>query len=201
MQRLVAAKTSRHHNSAMSRLVATIGLLTAVSIVLLREAATATGQPVPGIEDPFAYCAGVNTIDTPLGGASPTPAALAPFLRKTLGLSADVALNPREYFWRCMDGAVYVCATGANLRCDTKADRAKRNSGADNYCRENPNSAFVPAYATGHNTIYAWRCSAGSAVSGKRAIKLDRRGYRADIWHRVLPIEADPSLRVPPKSR
>ncbi|MFZ1099341.1 MAG: hypothetical protein WAN26_08045 [Steroidobacteraceae bacterium] len=170
----------------MTRLVATIGLLTALSIVQLENTATATGKPgIAGLEDPFAYCARVNTIDTPLGGASPVPLALAPFLRKTLGLSADAPLTPGEYFWRCMDGAVYVCAIGANLRCDVKADRAERNSGADNYCRKNPNATFVPAYAIGHNTIYEWSCSAGNAVRGKRTIKLDHRGYRADIWYRV----------------
>ena len=71
-----------------------------------------------------------------------------------------------------MDGRVYVCAIGANLRCDAKAERAKRNAGADNYCRENPNATFVPACATGHDTIYAWSCSAGNALPGKRAIML-----------------------------
>jgi hypothetical protein len=175
-----------HQNSAMTRLVATIGLLTALSIVQLENTATATGKPGIGrVEDPFAYCARVITIDKPLGGASPVPFALAPLLRTTLGLSAEVPLAPQNYFWRCMDGAVYVCAIGANLRCDVKADRAEQNSGADNYCRENLNATFVPAFATGHNTIYEWSCSAGHAVRGKRTIKLDRRGYRSDIWYRV----------------
>lgn len=170
----------------MMRLIAMIGLLPALNIVALATTVTAIGQPViSGVEDPFAYCARENTIDTPPGGASPTPRALAPFLRTTLGLSAEAPITPQNYFWRCMDGAVYVCAIGANLRCDAKADRAKRNSGANNYCRENPNATFVPAYATGHNTIYEWSCSAGNAVPGKRTTKLDRRGYRADIWYRV----------------
>jgi hypothetical protein len=178
---------SLHRDSRMTRLVATIGLLTALSIVRL-ENTIAIGEPgISGVKDPFAYCARVNTMDTPPGGASLIPHALAPFLRRALGLSADAPLTPGNYFWRCMDGAVYVCAIGANLRCDTKADRAKRNAGANNYCGANLNAKFVPAYATGHDTIYAWSCSADSAVPGKRTIKLDRRGYRADIWHRVLP--------------
>ncbi|HWZ64876.1 MAG TPA: hypothetical protein VNX02_17795 [Steroidobacteraceae bacterium] len=175
----------------MLRLISTVGLLSALSIIALEDTATATGnRGISRVEDPFAYCARVNTIDTPLGGASPIPPALAPFLRKTLGLSADAPLTPESSFWRCMDGAVYVCAIGANLRCDAKADRASRNAGADNYCRENPNATFVPAYATGHDTIYAWSCSAGGAVPGNRTIKVDRRGYRADIWHRVLPSQS-----------
>ncbi len=170
----------------MTRLVSRIGLLTALGILWLEHAAAAIAKPgAPGVDDPFAYCARIGTIDTPSGGASPIPPALTPFLQATLRLSAEAPLLPKNYFWRCMDGAAYICAIGANQRCDAKADRAKQNSGADNYCRENRDAAFVPAYATGHNTIYVWSCSAGRAVNGKRTIKLDRRGYRADIWYRV----------------
>jgi len=49
----------------------------------------------------------------------------------------------------------------------------------------NRDAALVPAYATGHNVIYEWSCNAGSAVRGKQVVKLDRRGYRSDIWYRV----------------
>lgn len=170
----------------MTRPLSMIAMLTAAVILSMNDATTAAAAPgAPLVADPFAYCASLGTIDTPLGGASPVPGALAPLLRTTLGLSAQAPLASQSYFWRCMDGAVYVCATGANLRCDVKADVAERNPGADNYCRENPKATIVPAYATGHNTIYEWNCSAGNAVPLKRTIKLDRRGYRADIWYRV----------------
>ncbi|MGO9632278.1 MAG: hypothetical protein ACLPX1_00090 [Steroidobacteraceae bacterium] len=170
----------------MTRLASTIGLLTALGILSLEHAAAATAKPgAPGIDDPFAYCAHIGTVDTPGGGASPVPLALTPLLRKTLGLSAEAPLTPASYYWRCMDGAVYVCAVGANERCDSKADRTKQNTGADSYCRENPNAAFVPAFATGHNTIYEWSCSRGRALAGNRTAKLDHRGYRAEIWYRL----------------
>jgi hypothetical protein len=135
--------------------------------------------------DPFSYCSTIGNIDTPVGGASPTPVALEQYLRTALGLPANSAPAPEHYYWRCMDGAVYVCATGANIPCDAKADRAKRSRGAENYCRENRDAAVVPAYATGHATIYDWTCSAGRAVRGKQVAKVDARGYRADIWYRV----------------
>lgn len=170
----------------MMRIVSTIGLLTALGILSVDQPTAVVGQPTAAaVQDPFAYCARIGTIDTPEGGASPVPSALVPFLRTTLGLSPEAPLTPENYFWRCMDRAVYVCAIGANRRCDVKADRNRRNTGADNYCRENRNAAFVPAYATGHNTIYEWSCSAGSALAGKRTMKLDHRGYRADIWYRL----------------
>jgi hypothetical protein len=92
-------------------------------------------------------------------------------------------------FWRCMDGLVFVCAVGANIPCQSKADVSRRNSGAEAFCRENPNAQIVPAYATGHRTIYAWRCVAGAAVRGRPVLRLDRRGFQADFWHRLTARE------------
>jgi hypothetical protein len=43
----------------------------------------------------------------------------------------------------------------------------------------------VPAYVTGHDTLYSWSCTAGHAVRGKAVASLDARGYRTDIWHRL----------------
>jgi hypothetical protein len=74
---------------------------------------------------------------------------------------------------------------GANLPCQRKANRSKRNAGADNFCRDNRDTASVPAYASGHDTIFDWSCAAGLAVRGRAVAKLDRRGYRIDIWYRV----------------
>lgn len=135
--------------------------------------------------DPFGYCAAIRNIDTPIGGASPVPAALKPYLARALGLPADSATVPESYYWRCMSGAVYVCAIGANIPCGAKADRARRNIGAEHYCRENPDATSVPAYATGHASIYSWSCSAGDAKPGRRLARVDHRGFRADFWYRV----------------
>jgi hypothetical protein len=150
------------------------------------------GEPDPAkahnLENPFAYCSRVVTADSPAGGSSPVPPALTPFLARALGFQANVEFTAESYYWRCMDGAVYVCAIGANLPCDTKADLAKRNLGAENYCRENSRATAVPAYATGHRTIYGWRCSTGRAVRGKQLIKVDARRFQSDFWFRVSPI-------------
>jgi hypothetical protein len=137
--------------------------------------------------DPFAYCAAVRNVDTPVGGASPIPAALKPYVARALGVPADSAVVPEIYYWRCMGGAAYVCAVGANIPCGAKADRARQNLGAEHYCRENPGATFVPAYAIGHASIYSWTCSAGQALPGKRLAKIDKRGFRVDFWHRVNP--------------
>jgi hypothetical protein len=111
---------------------------------------------------------------------------LAPYLHEVLGLPRDASLPPNEFFWRCMDGEVYVCARGANIPCDAKADRATLNRGAANYCRENPNAAEVPAYAVGHRTVYLWKCVAGRAERGPNVGATDRRDFRTDFWHLVV---------------
>jgi hypothetical protein len=176
-----------YQNFAIRRLAFPVLAMVSFIVACASGAATASNRSdtPPDTEDPFAYCLRVGTIDAPMGGASPVPASLLQYLRAAIGLSSDAPLTPQSYYWRCMDQAVFVCAVGANIPCDTKADVAKRNLGADNYCRENPNAAWVPAYATGHNGIYEWSCLGGNSVRGKRVVALDARGYRIDFWHRI----------------
>jgi hypothetical protein len=142
-------------------------------------------QKSAAISDPFAYCSRMGDVDEPSGGASPIPATLMPYLGAVFGGSARIPPSGDSYYWRCMGGAVYVCVVGANLPCQHRANRSKRNTGADNFCRDNPVAASVPAYASGHDTIFAWSCGAGLAVRGRAIAKLDNRGYRIDIWRRV----------------
>jgi hypothetical protein len=154
------------------------------------QGAAQSAGSLPAVEDPFAYCARVDTNDR-LGktdGVANSAAfgALMPYLHEALGLQRKASLSAREFFWRCMDGKVYVCARGANIPCDSKADFAKLNHGAENYCRENPNATEAPAYATGHRTVYLWKCSAGHAERGPKAGATDRRGFRTDFWYLIV---------------
>jgi hypothetical protein len=137
------------------------------------------------VADPIAYCARVGTMDVPPGGGSPIPAVLEARARTAVGLTADAPFEPGAFYWRCMRGAVYVCTTGANIPCAAKADRARRNVAAQRFCREHRDLPVVPAYVTGHDTLYGWSCVAGEAVRGAAIAALDARGYRQDIWHRV----------------
>jgi hypothetical protein len=94
------------------------------------------------VSDPFAYCERAGTDDR-LSGAASAPSdraakILEPYSRTAFGLPAGAPIPAGSLFWRCMQGKVYVCVVGANLPCGAKADRAKRNSGAEAYCRENP---------------------------------------------------------------
>jgi hypothetical protein len=168
------------------------GLLTAPIIIAMLSVRVFAAEPPKafnGTIDPFSYCASVGTTDSPAGGTgpSPVPPALQPYLSAALGMPAGATITARSTFWRCMDKSVYVCAVGANLVCDHKADSSPTNAGAENYCRDNPDAAQVPAYATGHDTVFTWHCREGRALRGQLTDKLDRRGFRIDIWHKVSP--------------
>jgi hypothetical protein len=148
-------------------------------LLSLSELLCGTGTALPTVlplksvfSDPWEYCATVGTRNN--------VRELPRNLRKAAAASLELppaAGDLGGYFWRCMDGAVYVCAVGANIPCQSKADGAHRNADAATFCREKPNADFVPAYATGHRTIHEWRCVSGAAVRGKVVARLDSRGF------------------------
>jgi hypothetical protein len=83
--------------------------------------------------------------------------------------------------FRCMDGKVMVCFSGANLVCG-KMNADRKNAGADTFCRSTPNADFVPLAATGHDTIYSYRCRNGEAVVSGTTWALDKRGFATRLW-------------------
>jgi hypothetical protein len=82
---------------------------------------------------------------------------------------------------RCMGGRLYACFLGANLPC-AKLDSTRDNPGAAEYCKDNPQSQIVPMAATGHDTIYSYRCRRGRAIVSGSTYKLDARGFASDLW-------------------
>jgi len=82
---------------------------------------------------------------------------------------------------RCMDGRLLACFTGANLPC-AKMNRNPDNSGAQAFCRDNPSAGGVPAYATGHDTLYSYRCVSGHPEIDATLFTLDPRGFAAELW-------------------
>jgi hypothetical protein len=86
---------------------------------------------------------------------------------------------------RCMDGRLFACFTGANLPC-TKMNTVGENEGAGAFCRSNPDAQAVPAFAAGHDTIYAYRCVGRRAEIEATVLTLDARGFAASLW---APVE------------
>lgn len=92
----------------------------------------------------------------------------------------DDQLKAQSNF-RCMNGKVLVCFIGANLPC-VKMNAARDNAGADEYCRGNPNADHVPAFATGHDAVYSYRCRDGRAEIDGKNWELDARGFAKKLW-------------------
>ena len=101
---------------------------------------------------------------------------------RTFGVSVDVVRNGG--FVRCADGKLLACLIGANLNCG-KADTRRSLPGASEYCRTHPGANDIPMFATGHDTIYAWRCVGKRAVAGKALVAVDPHGYDAGNWKEI----------------
>jgi len=125
-----------------------------------------------------AYCAGAAAPRAPL----PVPRAFDAKVARTFGASVDAVRHGG--FVRCARGKLKACLVGANLNCGKDGTR-RSLPGASEYCRANPNAGFIPMAATGHHTIYSWRCAGGRAVAGAAVRAVDPDGYDAGNWREV----------------
>ena len=152
-------------------------------------AATAPPSSAHTWRDPVAYCRAVGTVDAPdrrYVGPKEIDWMRRPFVADGPATGPDG--NAIPIAWRCADGQVKACAFGANVPCDSKANVSRiPGRGAVSYCRENPDSDDIPMAATGHDTIYDWRCHRGRAVAGKVVLPVDRLGYQKAFWRTVAP--------------
>lgn len=147
-------------------------LMVLLGYVTPSHGATPADRPAP-------YC-GPGASDTVL----PLPSSLAGEVGAAFGVRMTPAEVARQTVIRCDHGAMLACMTGANLNCG-KADRRRVSTGGDSWCRANPNATFIPMFATGHATIYAWRCAGDRAVPTRQAEDLDANGYMARNWKRL----------------
>ena len=111
----------------------------------------------------------------------PLPAALVARARDLFHVTMPDELIRKSTVYRCMNGMIMLCMTGANLACG-KADSNRRPAGAIAWCRDHRDADTVPMFVTGHNTIYSWRCSAGAPVIEGDAEAVDARGFLSRNW-------------------
>ncbi|WP_198157552.1 hypothetical protein [Methylobacterium nodulans] len=149
-------------------------MLTLLTALLLTSVSIAQGQ------DAKSYCAKVGNDDR----VKPLPATLVQDARRALDLrDMDNAWVRESTVYRCMSGYVWLCNHGANIPC-TKADVRRTSEGATQFCRENPGSDIVPMAATGHGTIYSWKC-VGKKPRIVSSETVDPRGFIANQWTRL----------------
>lgn len=141
-------------------------------------------------DDPFAYCAAAGTIDAP--GAQYAGPAMPESVVQGLRTAMNTPDAPAEMFeegrafWRCMGGRVYGCVVGANIPCMEKADPSQEPSAEmAGFCQENPGAEVIPAYVTGHATVYAWRCEDSTPVPGEPVAEIDAQGFNRNFWYEL----------------
>jgi hypothetical protein len=158
---------------------------------------TTTSTEAPTLEtfsDPFTYCAAVGQVDAPDAryiGQLMTDAFFKDYL-KAAGLDPNMHY-PNAFkkmtIWRCMNDKVYACNFGANIPCDSKADTNKTPTQAMiDYCRQFPDSIFIPMSVTGHAVIYGWHCDKGTPEILEQLDTVDAAGYQSKNWQLVEPI-------------
>jgi hypothetical protein len=135
------------------------------------------GFPASAASGP-AYCASSAGSRVP----APVPQDLETDVANTFTVPVDAVR--RGGFVRCAKEKLLACLTGANLNCG-KANLRRSLPGASEFCRANPDADIIPMAATGHDTIYAWRCIGKRAVAGKAVVTLDPDGYDAGNWREV----------------
>ena len=114
----------------------------------------------------------------------PIPPALAPAVSAAFGVRMTPAEIERNGLVRCADGVLLACLVGANLNCG-KADTRATNRAAEDWCHQHAGADFVPAFAAGHDTVYAWRCEGKRAAIAGTVQHADRQGFVAENWKRV----------------
>jgi hypothetical protein len=150
-----------------------------VAAVLAAPAGWAYAQPQA--ETPGQFCARARTDDT----LRPIPPTLVPAVNALLHTDMPPKVAVRMTVFRCAGGHVLICGMGANLPCG-KADTSRTSEGGTAWCRDHPDADFIPAYATGHATIFDWRCRDGAPVIVRQNFQIDPRGFVAEFW-RELP--------------
>jgi len=135
----------------------------------------------PRAQTPAQVCAHVGADDT----LRPIPPSLVPDVNAVFHTAMPPDVAVRLTVFRCDGGHVLVCGVGANLPCG-KADTSTTSIGGEQWCRDHPNDGFIPAYATGHATIFEWRCVGPRPAILRQRFHLDPRGFVAEFW-RQLP--------------
>lgn len=154
--------------------------MTAVCALAIASGALTAAAPAAA-ESPGQYCGAAGTNDS----LRPIPQPLVSTARKLFDLGAMPESQIRRSTWlRCDRGRALLCNEGANLPCG-KANTRRDLPATEQWCKVHPNSDFIPAYVTGHDTIYAWKCSGTTAAITATVFQTDRRGFISQFWKRI----------------
>jgi hypothetical protein len=125
-----------------------------------------------------AVCARLGDDDT----ARQIPASLVPAVNALFGTKMSSGQTVASAVFRCAGGRVLVCTTGANLPCGPANTSRVPGPGAVAWCRDHSGAAFIPAFASRHDSIFAWECRNGAPRIARQVHAIDARGFIAEYW-------------------
>ena len=146
-------------------------------VVALLCGALQCAFPASAASEPATCAAGAGP-HTPV----PVPKELEADVARAFGVPVDLLRGGA--FVRCAGAKLLACMVGANLNCG-KANTRRSLPGAGDFCRANPDAQIIPMAATGHDTIYTWRCVGRRALAAKAVVAVDPDGYDAGNWKEV----------------
>ena len=154
-------------------------LIRHLPLMILAAATLLTAQPARA-QDP-AQCAPGVTDDT----LRPLPPYLTDRAIRLFGLRNMPADQvQRTTVVRCFDGGMLACNLGANLPCG-KANTSRTLPQAAPWCQQNPDADYIPAYISGHDSIYHWRCLRGAPVATGQPEVTDSSGFIMSYWQPI----------------
>lgn len=124
------------------------------------------------------------------------PDRLLPDAARRLGVAVPEDGSLRGV-WRCMDGKVMLCIPGGPRFCGRADTQVMPSPEARKYCHANPSAADVPSWATGRDTIFAWRCEGPEPIVAGPVRTVDKRGFVKEYWSVFEPEAAAPAPAPP----
>jgi len=164
--------SKRNERTTVNRL-----LLVFVALVTI----VASGPPSARAETPAAICARIGTDDV----VRPIPQGPVPAVNRMFGTAMPTRVVMSTTVFRCAGGHVLVCTVGANLPCGRANTSRMPGPGSVDWCRDHPDATSIPAVATGHDTIFTWRCRSGTPLIDRQAREVDTRGFVSQYWKRL----------------
>ena len=133
--------------------------------------------------DASAYCRAVRTADFPEQDKRYSGPKVPDWMYRAMHRTPD---NGGYIAWRCESGRVLACWNGGITGpCDKKDTDPHPTQAMLDFCNQQPGASDIGAAVTGHDTIYAWRCSGNLPERGRQFLFPDRHGWQADEWVRV----------------
>ncbi len=157
------------------------GVFRAVPLKAVTANTRSTSQEARIYDDPTQFCKAVKDTDKVDDSGVVDKRYVGPQSPPSISI-----VMKENFYWRCMDGKVYACYTGANGRACGKPILGNNPTlSLREYCASNPDATYIPGAA--NDTYMPWQCN-GTTPSPDRSDPppdLDKRGFVRGFWKQI----------------